>query len=122
MHEEHGVSIRPRLYCACFVAAHLPLARPKADEEIIDALNELVSNHPAIGFWQAHHRLRRAGRGITSAYTGSTPPWGSISGGEPRNDFRHALNSNSSSQQRRIRSGAWTSCMTASGMVVRSGC
>ena len=33
-------------------------ARPKADEELIDALNELLGDHPSIGFWQAHHRLR----------------------------------------------------------------
>ena len=33
----------------------------KADEEVIDALHALVEKHPAIGFWQAFHRLRRAG-------------------------------------------------------------
>jgi putative transposase len=31
----------------------------KSDEEIIDALNELVNQHPSIGFWNSHYRLRR---------------------------------------------------------------
>lgn len=31
----------------------------KADEAIIDALNELVSKHPSIGFWNSHYRLRK---------------------------------------------------------------
>jgi putative transposase len=29
---------------------------------VIDALNPLVAKHPAIGFWQAYHRLRLIGR------------------------------------------------------------
>jgi putative transposase len=29
---------------------------------VIDELNTLVAKHPAIGFWQAHYRLRLAGR------------------------------------------------------------
>ena len=60
MNEEHGVS---------FVRAVQPpgwptyqyQAKPKDDEEVIDALNALVAKHPAIGFWQAFHRLRLAG-------------------------------------------------------------
>lgn len=31
------------------------------DTEVIDALNTLVEAYPSIGFWQAFHRLRRAG-------------------------------------------------------------
>lgn len=63
MTEEHGVSVRQ----GC-KAAGLPRSsyrykrRFKADDEEIDALNELVSKHPSIGFWQAYHRLRMAGR------------------------------------------------------------
>jgi len=37
-------------------------AKVKDDHEVIDALQELVEAHPAIGFWQAFHRLRAAGR------------------------------------------------------------
>ena len=62
MSEAHGVSIRQ----GC-KAASLPRStyrykpRPKNDEDVIDALNELIGKHPAIGFWQSYHRLRRAG-------------------------------------------------------------
>ncbi|GAB5522012.1 MAG: hypothetical protein RhofKO_42630 [Rhodothermales bacterium] len=37
-------------------------AKVKDDQAVIDALQELVDAHPAIGFWQAFHRLRAAGR------------------------------------------------------------
>jgi hypothetical protein len=33
----------------------------KQDEAVIDALNRLVAKYPAIGFWQAYHRLRLGG-------------------------------------------------------------
>ena len=33
----------------------------KEDESIIDSLNELITQQPAIGFWQCHHRLRIKG-------------------------------------------------------------
>lgn len=62
MHAEHGVSIRQ----GC-EAVGLPRStyryerRPKADGPIIAALSVLVEKHPSIGFWQAYHRLRRAG-------------------------------------------------------------
>ena len=62
MNEAHGVSIRQ----GC-KAVSLPRStyrykpRPKNDDAIIDALNELVDKHPAIGFWQSYHRLRRRG-------------------------------------------------------------
>jgi len=58
----HGVSIRR----AC-TTIQLPrstwsyAAKPKDDNPIIDALNALVSDHPAIGFWKCYHRLRNRG-------------------------------------------------------------
>jgi putative transposase len=33
----------------------------KNDNEVVDALNQLVEKHPAIGFWQCFYRLRLAG-------------------------------------------------------------
>ena len=36
--------------------------KPKQDNAVIDALNALVAKRPAIGFWQAYHRLRLTGR------------------------------------------------------------
>lgn len=33
----------------------------KDDSKLIDELNELVEKHPAIGFWQSYHRIRRKG-------------------------------------------------------------
>jgi putative transposase len=62
MTEEHGVSQRqaskalsvPRsTYC------YIP--KPKNDSVIINQLEELVSKHPAIGFWQSYYRIRRKG-------------------------------------------------------------
>lgn len=32
------------------------------DLEIIRSLNDLVDNHPSIGFWKCYHRLRRQGK------------------------------------------------------------
>ena len=63
MHQEHGASIRR----SCD-AVGLPRStyryerRPRPDQPVIDALSALVDKHPAIGFWQAYHRLRVAGR------------------------------------------------------------
>lgn len=34
---------------------------PKDDSTLMDALEELVKKHPAIGFWQCYYRLRRKG-------------------------------------------------------------
>jgi putative transposase len=36
--------------------------KPKDDSEIQDALTEVVSKHPAIGFWQSYHRFRNRGK------------------------------------------------------------
>jgi putative transposase len=37
-------------------------AVPKDDDEIITSLQNLVANHPAIGFWKCYYRLRRNGK------------------------------------------------------------
>ena len=62
MIQEHHISIRQ----ACkSVGIHLSSfyyqAKLKEDESIIDSLNELITQQPAIGFWQCHHRLRIKG-------------------------------------------------------------
>lgn len=62
MTQEHGVSQRQ----AC-KAVRLPRstqrykAKPKADEAVIDQLQQLIEKHPAIGFWQSYYRIRRKG-------------------------------------------------------------
>jgi putative transposase len=64
MNKEHGVSIRQGCRAAMLArSTYRYEAKPKRDEEILDALNALVARHPAIGFWQAFHRLRKAGHG-----------------------------------------------------------
>jgi putative transposase len=35
--------------------------KQKDDSRLIEALNELVAKHPAIGFWKCYYRLRRQG-------------------------------------------------------------
>ena len=62
MIQEHDVSQRQ----AC-KAVSLPRStkrhrhRSKADEEIIDQLQQLIEKHPSIGFWQSYYRIRRKG-------------------------------------------------------------
>lgn len=62
MIEEHAVSQRQ----AC-VALDVPRSTiqyksiPKDDGELIDHLQELVSKHPAIGFWKCYYRIRKKG-------------------------------------------------------------
>jgi putative transposase len=34
---------------------------PKDDRALMEALEELVSKHPTIGFWKCYYRLRRKG-------------------------------------------------------------
>ena len=64
MNEEHGVSIRQGCKAADLArSTYQYQARPKHDGEVIEALNALVAEHPAIGFWQAFHRLRLSGYG-----------------------------------------------------------
>lgn len=36
-------------------------AKPKDDKAIEEALSQVVSKHPTIGFWQSYHRLRNGG-------------------------------------------------------------
>lgn len=63
MREEHGISIRQGCEAVGLAqSTYHYKAKPKDDSEVIDALNALVAKHPAIGFWQAFHRLRLAGR------------------------------------------------------------
>jgi putative transposase len=35
-------------------------SKAKADEPIIDSLNQLVEQHPSIGFWKCYYRMRKA--------------------------------------------------------------
>ena len=62
MIEEHGVSSRQAckaLNLARSTYSYQPVK--KNDEYLIEQLNALVEKHPAIGFWQSFHRLRRQG-------------------------------------------------------------
>ena len=62
MVSEHGVSVRQGCKAARMArSTYRYRPKPKDDEELIEVLNGLVSQHPSIGFWQAYHRLRRAG-------------------------------------------------------------
>ena len=62
MNKEHGVSIRRGCMTVSLARrTYRYTPRPRADEAIIDALNDLVEDHPSIGFWQSYYRLRRAG-------------------------------------------------------------
>lgn len=36
------------------------VSKAKADEPIIDSLNQLVDQHPSIGFWKCYYRMRKA--------------------------------------------------------------
>jgi putative transposase len=62
MVKEHGVSQRQ----ACKTVS-LPrstqryLPKPKADELVMEQLQQLIDKHPAIGFWQSYYRIRRKG-------------------------------------------------------------
>jgi putative transposase len=62
MVEEHGVSQRQA--CATLSVPRSSIRySPKSrnDTPVINALQQLVEKHPAIGFWQSHYRLRRKG-------------------------------------------------------------
>jgi len=36
------------------------IKKVKSDESIIDSLNQLVEEHPSIGFWKCYYRMRKA--------------------------------------------------------------
>jgi putative transposase len=62
MINEHGVSCRQA--CKLFsmprsTFSYKPVVRD--DTPVMDELKELVEKHPAIGFWQSFHRIRRKG-------------------------------------------------------------
>lgn len=62
MVEEHGVSQRQA--CATMSVPRSSVQynpKFKNDIPVIKALQALVEKHPAIGFWQSYHRLRRRG-------------------------------------------------------------
>ncbi len=62
MRDSYGVSTRQGCQAVDLPRSTYCYARQEKDDTpIIDALNALVGKHPSIGFWQAHHRLRRAG-------------------------------------------------------------
>lgn len=63
MTTEHKVSVRQGCKAVGMArSTYRYVRKEKADEEVIDALDELVEEKPAIGFWMAYHRLRREGR------------------------------------------------------------
>lgn len=59
---EHGISQRQ-----AYKAVSLPRSsgcykhKVKADDELVEELNNLVQKHAAIGFWQSYHRIRLKG-------------------------------------------------------------
>ena len=62
MVEEHGVSQRQA--CATLSVPRSSVQYTPAfknDTPVINMLQELVEKHPAIGFWQSYHRMRRKG-------------------------------------------------------------
>lgn len=76
MVEEHGVSQRQ----ACNTlgvprSTYHYKPEPKVDTPIIMELENLVSKHPPIGFWQSYHRIRKRGfvwnhKRVYRVYTG----------------------------------------------------
>lgn len=76
MIEEHGVSERQACQ-ALSVSRSTYQYTPKSknDVPVINELQQLVSKHPAIGFWQSYFRLRRKGliwnhKRVYRVYTG----------------------------------------------------
>lgn len=62
MVSEHGISQRQACRAAGVARTSLQyLRKAKQDEPIIEQLRILTEKHPAIGFWQIYHRLRRQG-------------------------------------------------------------
>lgn len=76
MVEEHGVS-RRQACKALRVPRSTDQYQPKAknDTPVINALQDLITKHPSIGFWQCYFRLRRRGfvwnhKKVYRVYTG----------------------------------------------------
>lgn len=62
MTHEHGISVRQGCLAVGLArSTYRYKPKPKDDEDVIQALNDLIDDHPAIGFWQAYHRLRLKG-------------------------------------------------------------
>jgi len=60
MIEMHGVSSRQA--CKTLNIARSSFSyqpKQKNDSQVVEQLTELVNKHPAIGFWQSFHRIRR---------------------------------------------------------------
>jgi putative transposase len=62
MMEEHGVSQRQACTALSMSRSSYQYEpRSKNDSLVIQELEELVTRHPAIGFWQSYYRIRRKG-------------------------------------------------------------
>jgi putative transposase len=62
MISEHKVSQRQALKAVSLPQSTVRYQKkPRKDEAVIIALQQLVDKHPAIGFWQCYYRLRRKG-------------------------------------------------------------
>ncbi|MEO1479311.1 MAG: hypothetical protein AAFV01_12115 [Bacteroidota bacterium] len=62
MADQHGTSVRRGCQAVGIArSSYRYERRPTNDDDVIEALNQLVEEKPAIGFWQAYHRLRAAG-------------------------------------------------------------
>lgn len=62
MVSEHQISQRQAAKAVGIARTSVQYQRKtKADEAVIEQLSILTDRHPAIGFWQSYHRLRRQG-------------------------------------------------------------
>ncbi len=62
MTREHDISVRQGCLAVGLArSTYRYKPKPKDDEDVIQALNDLIDDHPAIGFWQAFYRLRLKG-------------------------------------------------------------
>lgn len=62
MVEGHGVSQRQACTTLCVPRSSIQYTpKVRNDTPVINALQQLIEKHPAIGFWQSYFRLRRKG-------------------------------------------------------------
>jgi len=62
MIKEHGISQRQACKAVSLPRASNQYNRKQRDDgPLIEAFNQLIEKHPAIGFWQSYYRLRRKG-------------------------------------------------------------